>query len=82
MPIRIINIYRSFRPQGLLSADDLFKAQLEIIKGAMVPNCFVIGDFNLDASMEYRDDYYSKKHLRNLTELTLENNFEQIVNRL
>ena len=80
VPICIINVYRSFRPQGSMSADALFKAQLEIIKGAMMPNCFVIGDFNLDATIEYRDDYYSKKHLRNLIELTLECNLDQLVN--
>ena len=77
--ICIKNIYRSFRPQGLMSADALFKAQLELIKGALAPDCFVIDDFNLDASMEYRDDYYSKKHLRSLIDFTLEFNFEQIV---
>ena len=36
-----------------MSADALFKAQLELISGAIAPNCFVIGDFNLDARMEY-----------------------------
>ena len=46
----------------------------------MVPNCFILGDFNLDARMEYRDDYYCKTHLQNLLNVTLENNFEQIVN--
>ena len=42
VPIRIINVYRSFRPQGLLSADALFKVQLEIIKDALAPNCYVM----------------------------------------
>ena len=79
VPIRVINVYRSFRPQGLMSADALFKAQLDLIKGAVAPNCFVIGDFNLDAGMAYRDDYYNKKYLRNLIDFTLENNFDQIV---
>ena len=77
--VRIINVYRSFRPQGLMSASDLFEAQLELIKGALAPTCFVIGDFNLDASMEYRNDYYSKKYLRSLTNFSIEFNFEQIV---
>ena len=79
VPIRIINVYRSFRPQGLMSADTLFKAQLELIRGAVAPNCFIMGDYNLNAGMEYRDDYYSKKHLRNLIDLTLEYNFRHLV---
>ena len=79
VPFRVINVYRSFRPQGLMSADALFKAQLDLIKGALSPNCFVIGDFNLDASMAFRDDYYNKKLLRSLIDFTLENNLDQIV---
>ena len=61
----------------ITSADDLFKNQLELIRDAIMPNCFIIGDFNLDARMEYRDDYYSKKHLRNLLDLTLEYNLDR-----
>ena len=45
--ICVANIYRSFRPQGLMSADKLFKIQLEFLKIVITPNCFIIGDFTL-----------------------------------
>ena len=46
--VRIINMYRSFRPQGLLSPNEIFSKQLDIIRKAMSPECIVLGDFNLD----------------------------------
>ena len=45
---------------SLMSADTLFKSQLEVIKNAISMNCYIIGNFNLDARMEYRDDFYKK----------------------
>ena len=56
-PIRIINVYRSFRPQGGISPEAFFLAQLDVIKKALTKNCFVMGDFNLDVKKEARTDY-------------------------
>ena len=57
IPIRIVCIYRSFRPQGGSSPESLFVAQLRILSKVLVKNCFILGDFNLDVRMELRPDY-------------------------
>ena len=49
---RIITLYRSFRPQGGISPEAFFTAQLGVLKGAITKNCFVMGDINLDVKME------------------------------
>ena len=54
-----------------MSADTLFKSQLKVIKNEISKNCYIIGNFNLDARMEYRDDFYNKMHLRNPLNFTL-----------
>ena len=48
VPFRIISLYRSFRPQGGISPESIFNAQLGVLIGATTKNCFVMGDFNLD----------------------------------
>ena len=58
--LRLINIYRSFRPQDMTSPMTFFKSQLSVIKKALNNNCLVLGDFNLDACMENRLDYHNK----------------------
>ena len=58
--IGIISLYRSFRPQGGISPEALFTAQLELLKGAITNNCFVMGEFNLDVKMELRNYYLYK----------------------
>ena len=63
-----------------MSAGELFGQQLVLICNLITPNCFIIGDFNLDARMEHRNDYTNKKYLDDLITLTLENNFDQVVN--
>ena len=55
--IRIICIYRSFRPQNQMTSDNFFLEQLKIIRNALCGNCFVLGDFNLDANMTNCLDY-------------------------
>ena len=58
--MRIINIYRSFRPQGTLSPTDLFSKQLEVISKAMMDECIIVGDFNLDVRRNLSNDYSYK----------------------
>ena len=53
----VINLYRSFHPQGNLSPDEFFKSQLGVLQKALCSNCLILGDFNLDARMELRLDY-------------------------
>ena len=50
--LRLINIYRTFRPQDMTSPVTFFKSQLTVIKIALNSNCTVLGDFNLDACID------------------------------
>ena len=62
--IRVITLYRSFRPPNNLTPIAFFKLQLGIIRRNAVPNLIVLGDFNLDAGMQF-NAYYSRKNLFN-----------------
>ena len=72
--IRIINVYRSFKPPGGMTPDVFFVEQLGIMKNALCNNCYILGDFNLDANMNHRMDYSRKVPLK-----TLENHMIEIV---
>ena len=78
--MRIINLYRSFRPPGMVSPETFFFNQLRIIKNALSNNCYIMGDFNLDAKMEFRSDYHHRIPLSTLTNFALEANLTQVVN--
>ena len=54
--IRVICIYRSFRPQDYTTPTAFFETQLGILKNALTSNTYLLGDFNLDARMEMRDN--------------------------
>ena len=77
---RIINIYRSFRPPGGISADTFFVNQLSLIRKALCSNCYVVGDFNLNYGMVHRPDYTSKLTLEKLENFVSTENLTQIVN--
>ena len=59
---RLINIYRSFNPQGGISAVDLFKHQLDLINLACNSRTIIIGDINLDFS-KINDVNYTNRAL-------------------
>ena len=59
--IRIITLYRSFRPTDRLSATELFTKQLDLIRSNTILNTILLGDFNLDAEMQHRLDYPHRK---------------------
>ena len=63
-----------------LSPTDFFRGQLEILNNAVVDNCIILGDFNLDAGMEERQDYGYKYPLELLSNFVFENNLFQVVN--
>ena len=58
--LRIINVYRSFRPPDGTSASAFFLKQLNVIKNALCKNCYVMGDFNLYGGINIRPDYSNK----------------------
>ena len=75
----IIRIYRSFRPPGNVSPDVFFKIQLGLLRNALTNNCYILGDFNLDANMENRLDYNRRVPMNYLTEFAFEFNLSQII---
>ena len=77
---RIIPLYRSFRPQVGISPETFFTAQLDLLREAVTKNCFILGDFNLDARMELRNDYVYKVPFGFLSNFTIEKNLIQLVN--
>ena len=78
-PLRIITIYRSFRPPDGRSPMDFFKDQLAAMQQNCTKNTIILGDFNLDAKMQYRLDYPHKHLYACLDEFTTEFNFEQLI---
>ena len=76
--IRVISLYRSFRPE-LVSPNEFFKGQLDVLGNSITNNCLIMGDFNLDAGMEARHDYGYKVPLELLSDFALENNLLQVV---
>jgi hypothetical protein len=55
--IRLINIYRCFNPQEGISAKAKFLIQLDLISKAVVPNMFIVGDFNIDYKKRFDVEY-------------------------
>ena len=49
------------------------------MKNALTSNCYILGDFNLDARMEGIDSFNYKLPLCNLTEFALNNKLQQII---
>ena len=77
--VRVICIYRSFRPPGMISPEAFFNAQLSILKNSLTSNCYILGDFNLDASMAYRPDYNYKIPMTSLSNFVSDSNLYQLV---
>ena len=77
--IHIINVCRSFGPPNQMTPDFFFAEQLKIITGALCANCYVMGDFNLDAKMLHRQDYQRNIPLKLLTDFALANDLSQLV---
>jgi hypothetical protein len=59
--MRIISIYRSFRPQENITAREKFKYQLDLIKASATIKCIILGDFNIDHSRKYDVSYANKQ---------------------
>ena len=59
---RIINIYRTFSPQELITPKEKFSIQLRTINAAINDATVVAGDMNLDEGKRFRVDY-GNKHL-------------------
>ena len=78
---RLICVFRSFRPQDNISPKFLFETQLGLFREALTSNCYVMGDFNLDAMMENRPDYDRRIPLNKLNNFANQMNLLQIVTK-
>ena len=77
--VRVISLYRSFRPPNGMSPGALFDKQLNIVEKNCVSNTIVLGDFNLDYRMQLRSDYPHKQMFLKLTTLIENLNLIQLV---
>ena len=57
---KIINVYISFSPQNNIPKRTKFLYQLELISKAMSNGTILLGDFNLDYSKHFDNDYNFK----------------------
>ena len=55
--LRIITIYRTFKPQENVTAREKFGMQLNLIKLLCTKNCVILGDFNVDHAKKYDVTY-------------------------
>ena len=55
-------------------------SQLAINKNAVSNDCYIMGDFNLDAKMQSRPDYHRRIQLATPTNFASEANLSQVVN--
>ena len=59
----IININRSFNPQGGHSARQIFIYQLDLIKIAFTPNTLVLGDLNIFDLFDRKETLFHHKKI-------------------
>ena len=80
----IINLYRSFSQQGAVTPESRFTAQVNIIKSAILNNPtltpIVVGDFNLNYSLNHNITYNYKRLFDILNEAVAGCGLTQIVN--
>jgi len=79
-PVRLINIYRSFRPQENVSPREKFKYQLSLIKKAITPITILVGDFNVDYLKKFDVDYVHRNLFADFDEALSDFGLEQMIN--
>ena len=80
----VINLYRSFSKQHNVSFIDRFHAQLKLIKQTIDKHPYhqtvIMGDFNLNYSLNHKTSYNYKSFFEKLNEVFTPLNLKQIVN--
>ena len=81
---RLVNLYRSFTPQNGFTPLNFFETQLQIIKAASAnlygAQLIVSGDFNLDDSERFSNDYRGKLFFEKLNSIMDDIPLIQIIN--
>ena len=62
-----------------MTPEAFFVEQIKILSNAICDNCYVMGDFNLDARMLNRQDYLRKEPLKLLESFAFDHHLSQIV---
>ena len=76
---RIINIYRSFNPQGGMHQKEKFRYQLQLIKNAINTKTMIVGDFNVDDGKRLDVDYAYSNYFNDIDETFSEFGFIQMI---
>ena len=58
--LRIISIYRTFKPQENITAREKFNYQLNLIKIDLTPESILLGDFNIDDAKRFEVNYTNR----------------------
>ena len=58
--VRILSIYRTFKPQENNTARQIFTYQLDLIKIALTPETILLGDFNIDDAKRFEVNYVNR----------------------
>jgi hypothetical protein len=79
-PVRLINIYRSFRPQDNVTPREKFKYQLGLVKNAMNLSTILVGDFNIDYNKKFDVNYVHKNLFADFDETLSNFGLAQLIN--
>ena len=77
--VRIITLYRTFRPQDASSPRENFKKQLHLINEATTNNTVLLGDMNLDENKRYAIDYNQRSLFGDFDEIIGHHQYTQHV---
>ena len=76
---RIINVYRSFNPQGGMTQREKFLYQLQLIKNAIIEGTIVLGDFNVDDGKRLDPNYAHSNYFDDIDETFSQYGFLQLI---
>ncbi len=77
--VLVIGLSRSFKPTDGSTPMEFFKKQIVTIKRYLTSRTLILGDFNLDLVMQYRQDCLHKHVYEILNDFTSQNVFVQLV---
>jgi len=78
-PMRVITLYRTFRPQDASSPREHFKNQLNLINEATTNNTVLLGDMNLDENKRYAVNYGQRSLFQDFDEIIGHHQYTQHV---
>ena len=77
--VRIITLYRTFRPQDASLPRENFQKQLHLINEATTNNTVLLGDMNLDENKRYAVDYGKRSLFQDFDEIIGHHQYTQHV---